>query len=213
MSVTLRVFDPAMCCSSGVCGPSIDPKLARFAADLEWLQDGGVLVERFNLAQQPAAFAENAPVKQALEAKGEAALPLILLDGQVKSTGTYPSREQLAEWAGVAKPTASLFTEAVSELVAIGAAIASNCEPCFKFHYDKARKLGVSREDMHQAVAVAQNVKDAPARAVSELADRFLRGGASEATPEPTEKEPTSKAASSCCEPKSGSKSNKSKCC
>jgi hypothetical protein len=34
MSVTIRVFDPAMCCSTGVCGPSIDPELTRFAGDV-----------------------------------------------------------------------------------------------------------------------------------------------------------------------------------
>jgi hypothetical protein len=101
MSVTVQVFDPAMCCSTGICGPSVDPQLIRFAADLEWLQSSGVSVERFNLAQQPKAFADSAAAKQALEAKGEAALPLILVDGTEKSSGTYPSREQLAEWAGV----------------------------------------------------------------------------------------------------------------
>ena len=73
-------------------------------------------------------------------------------------------------WTG-----SKLFTEAVAELVAIGAAIASNCEPCFKFHYDKARKLGVSHEDMWRAVTTAQNVKDAPAKAISDLAERYLR--------------------------------------
>jgi len=52
----VRVFDPAMCCSTGVCGPSVDPQLARFSADLDWLTSQGVAVERFNLAQQPAAF-------------------------------------------------------------------------------------------------------------------------------------------------------------
>ncbi len=31
---TIEVFDPAMCCSTGVCGPQVDPDLARFAADL-----------------------------------------------------------------------------------------------------------------------------------------------------------------------------------
>ena len=60
MSVTIRVFDPAMCCSTGVCGPSVDPELARFAADLDWLKKQGVTVERFNLSQQPAAFADDA---------------------------------------------------------------------------------------------------------------------------------------------------------
>ena len=38
MSVTIRVFDPAMCCSTSVCGPSVDADLARFAADLDWLK-------------------------------------------------------------------------------------------------------------------------------------------------------------------------------
>ena len=44
MSATIRVFDPAMCCSTGVCGPSVDPDLARFAADVDWLQKQGVTV-------------------------------------------------------------------------------------------------------------------------------------------------------------------------
>ena len=46
----LQVFDPAMCCSTGVCGPSVDPALAHFASDLEALKSAGVVVERFNLA-------------------------------------------------------------------------------------------------------------------------------------------------------------------
>lgn len=181
----VSVFDPAMCCSTGICGPSVDPKLVRFAADLDWLASSGATVERFNLSQQPGAFVEQAAVKQALDAKGEGALPVVMFDGQVKSTGVYPSREQLAEWAGLAKPAPSRFTEAVAELVAIGAAIGSNCEPCFKFHYDKARKLGVSNEDMLQAVTIAQSVKEAPARLVLELAHRYLK--ASEA-PAPSAK-------------------------
>jgi hypothetical protein len=98
----VRVFDPAMCCSTGICGPSVDPELTRFAADLDWLQSQGASVERFNLAQQPAAFAGDAAVKSALESKGEAALPLIQVNGEVKSSGLYPTREQLAAWAGLA---------------------------------------------------------------------------------------------------------------
>ncbi len=170
----VRVFDPAMCCSSGICGPSVDPQLIRFAADLDWLKGQGVSVERFNLSQQPAAFAQEAAVKSALETQGDACLPLVMVNGQVKSGGVYPSRDQLARWAGVGAPAPSIFTEAVAELVAIGAAVASNCEPCFKFHYDKARKLGVSREDMLRAVTTAQSVKDTPARAILDLARRHL---------------------------------------
>ena len=172
--VRLQVFDPPMCCSTGICGPSVDPRLVRFAADLEWLRGEGVSLERFNLSQQPGAFATDPAVKAALEAQGEDALPLLKVDGEVKSAGVYPTRDELAAWAGIDPPAPSIFTEAVNELVAIGAAIASNCEPCFRFHYDKARKLGVSQEDMLRAVRMAQGVKDAPARAVLQLAEKYL---------------------------------------
>lgn len=102
--ITVHVFDPAMCCSTGICGPSVDPKLVRFAADLDWLKSQGVSVERFNLSQQPGAFAEDAAVKDALETKGEAGLPLVKVNGEVRSSGTYPSRAELAAWAGIAAP-------------------------------------------------------------------------------------------------------------
>jgi AhpD family alkylhydroperoxidase len=170
----VQVFDPPMCCSTGVCGPSVDPQLVRFAADLEWLGEQGVEVERFNLSQQPAAFAGDREVRAALE-DDEDVLPLVKVDGQVRSTMSYPSRDELAAWSGLDAPAASIFSDAVAELVAIGAAIASNCEPCFRYHYDKARKLGVSLDDMWAAVTLAQNVKDTPAQAVSKLAERYLR--------------------------------------
>jgi AhpD family alkylhydroperoxidase len=171
---SIQVFDPAMCCSTGICGPNVEPHLVRFAADLDWLKTQGVTVERFNLSQQPMAFAGDVDVKAALHEKGESALPLIKVDGKVQSVGTYPSRNELATLAGVGMPAPSIYTEAVQELVSIGAAIASNCQPCFKFHYDKARKLGVSREDMLRAVKTAQSVKEVPANAVLGLAERFL---------------------------------------
>lgn len=180
----IQVFDPAMCCSTGICGPAVDPQLVRFAADLDWLGSQGVAVERFNLAQQPAAFAADADVRRELEAKGDDALPLVKVDGRVQSVGAYPTRAVLAAWAGIGAPSPSIFTESVAELVAIGAAIASNCESCFKFHYDKARRLGVSRDDMLQAVAMAQGVKDAPAKSITDLAHRILKaeGGAAVST-------------------------------
>jgi hypothetical protein len=95
----LQVFDPAMCCSTGVCGPSVDPALPRFAADLEWLKSKGVQVERYNLAQEVAAFTGNPVVKSALNSRGSKCLPLLLLDGKIVSEGVYPPREQLANLA------------------------------------------------------------------------------------------------------------------
>jgi hypothetical protein len=89
-----------MCCSTGICGTSVDPELVRFAADVDWLQKQGVVVERFNLSQQPAAFAETPVVKEAL-ARGTGVLPLVLVDGRIAVEGAYPSRETLAALAGV----------------------------------------------------------------------------------------------------------------
>jgi hypothetical protein len=100
MPPVLRVFDPAMCCSTGVCGPSVDPALARFAADVAWLARQGAKVERFNLGTDPAAFAAEPAVKAAL-ARGVEVLPLVMVDGRVVSEGAYPSRETLAALAGI----------------------------------------------------------------------------------------------------------------
>jgi len=103
----LDVFDPAMCCSTGVCGPSVDPKLIQFAADLKWLQDQGVEVRRFNLAQNPTAFVENELVNAALAEKNEAALPLLLVDGRIVSSGRYAGHGELAAWLGIAVQSSS----------------------------------------------------------------------------------------------------------
>ena len=200
---TLQVFDPALCCSTGVCGVDVDQALVGFAADADWAKQNGAQVERFNLAQQPLAFAENAVVKRFLETSGQEGLPLTLLDGEVVLSGRYPSREELTAWLGIA-PIPSLFTEQVAELVAIGAAIGANCEPCFKFHYDQARKLGVSNLDMRYAVDLAQKVKDTPARAMLNLAERFLGPSTSSTTTKAnsccvTEPAANAKPASKCC--------------
>ncbi len=92
----LQVFDPAMCCSSGVCGPEVDTRLVQFAADVEWLKTHGVIVQRHNLSQNPAAFVANALVKAALTERGEAALPVLLANGQLTLSGRYPARPELA---------------------------------------------------------------------------------------------------------------------
>lgn len=97
----VEVFDPPMCCSTGVCGPKVDPVLVRFAADMHWLANQRVAVERYNLAQQPQAFAASAVVKSALKEHGNECLPLILLDGSIVSRGTYPTRDELARLVGV----------------------------------------------------------------------------------------------------------------
>jgi AhpD family alkylhydroperoxidase len=91
----------------------------------------------------------------------------------------FPRCGLLLERMAIMSSEISVYSPAVAELVAIGAAIASNCEPCFKYHYAQAQKLGVSSRDMACAVAMAQAVKDAPARAMLGLAERYLGCSAS----------------------------------
>ena len=98
---TIQIFEGALCCSTGVCGVNPDERLITFAADIEWLKKNGGKIERFNLAQQPLAFAQNTIVKKFLENSGQESLPLTLVKGEVVLTGQYPERSELARWAGV----------------------------------------------------------------------------------------------------------------
>jgi hypothetical protein len=111
----LSVYDPPMCCSTGVCGPAVDPVLPRVAADLDWLKRQGVEVERYNLAQQPQAFATNPAVTAILREEGNGCLPLILLDGQVVARGGYPDRAELARWVGLSVEPGEAGGEASGE--------------------------------------------------------------------------------------------------
>ena len=104
----VEVFDPSLCCPSGVCGPRVDPALLRASSDLKWLTMQGVAVMRYNLAQQPQAFAGNEAVNAALVADPGNALPLVLIDGKIVSRGAYPSRHQLADWLGLTVTTAAV---------------------------------------------------------------------------------------------------------
>jgi hypothetical protein len=95
---TLQIYDPPMCCSTGICGPDVDPDLVNFAAMLSQLAETGVKVERYNLGQQPMAFAQNAVVKEALQTEGVEVLPLMYLNGEVLMKGRYPSRDERPEF-------------------------------------------------------------------------------------------------------------------
>ncbi|EYR65155.1 arsenic resistance operon repressor [Actinotalea ferrariae CF5-4] len=99
---TIEVFEPAMCCSTGVCGTDVPQELVTFSADLDWLRGRGQDVARFNLASEPAAFAGRPAVLDLLQVSGSEGLPLVLVDGAVAMAGRYPGRAELARWAGVA---------------------------------------------------------------------------------------------------------------
>jgi len=97
----ITVYDPAMCCSTGICGAEVDQQLVTFAADLDWLKSQGVAVTRINLSQEPAKFAENGTVKSVLENEGVDGLPVVLTGGEMSSNGRYPDRAELAQFASL----------------------------------------------------------------------------------------------------------------
>jgi len=113
MTFPIQVFDPPLCCSTGVCGTDVDPELVRFAADLDWLAKQGVEVERFNLAQQPGRFADDPVVASELAARGNSCLPLILAVGAVAARGRYPSRAELATYADLDAQMVKAATDAL----------------------------------------------------------------------------------------------------
>ena len=101
----LEVFDPAMCCSTGVCGVEVDPVLVQFSADLQWLAEHDIQVKRYNLSQEPQAFVGNPEVVREMQA-GMDRLPILVVDGHIVSTGMYPSRMQLVQKLGITLTTA-----------------------------------------------------------------------------------------------------------
>ena len=96
----VEIFDPAMCCSTGVCGPVVDPNLTRIASAVYSLENKGFKITRYNLTNDPSAFVENGVVNQVLVEKGPEALPLVLVDNEVIKVAEYPTNEELAEWFG-----------------------------------------------------------------------------------------------------------------
>jgi len=97
----IKIYDPPMCCSSGLCGPSIDPALVNMNDAVLALKKQGIEVERFNLAQQPKAFMANKTVADLLHKNGKKILPITIVNGEVFKTGEYPTYEELCDALGI----------------------------------------------------------------------------------------------------------------
>jgi hypothetical protein len=95
--MTVEVFDPELCCTTGVCGPAPDPELIRMAEALDRLAASGVKVARYQLSRQPTMFMANQTVYQKLLGEGTTALPMVAVDGVVHWSGRYPTYEELCQ--------------------------------------------------------------------------------------------------------------------
>lgn len=88
------IFDPAMCCSTGVCGPSVDSELLRVSTVINTLQKKGVIIERHNLTNNPQIFVDNKTVNELLNSGGVEILPIIMVDDVVVKTKAYPTNKE-----------------------------------------------------------------------------------------------------------------------
>ena len=93
----VELYEPAMCCQTGVCGPAVDQQLIDVREDLRWAESQGAQVARHNLSSDPDAFVANPKVTGLIAAFGEPALPVLVVDGDIAIHGRYPSRSELAD--------------------------------------------------------------------------------------------------------------------
>lgn len=93
----MQIFEPAMCCSTGLCGVGVDSELLRISTVLNSLEKTGVKVDRFNLSSSPKEFVTNKIVNQFLNEKGAKELPVTVLDGKIVITGRYPKNEEFVK--------------------------------------------------------------------------------------------------------------------
>ncbi|MBS0014081.1 MAG: arsenite efflux transporter metallochaperone ArsD [Desulfobacterales bacterium] len=103
-AVSLKVYDPPMCCSTGVCGTSVSEQLVEFAGMLKKAEAQGIEVHRFNLSQEPQAFAENKAVRESMAELGQEGLPLVYVDDELVVSGRYPDKKELFELLGLDEP-------------------------------------------------------------------------------------------------------------
>lgn len=91
------IFEPAMCCSTGVCGPSVDKELLRVSTMINNLKKAGIMVERYNLSSNPQIFVDNTAINKIINTDGVDTLPVVMVDGDVVKTKGYPTNEEFIE--------------------------------------------------------------------------------------------------------------------
>lgn len=92
----ITIYEPAMCCPTGLCGVSVDPELLRISTVSNSLKKKGIEIERFNLTNSPMKFMTNKTVNKMINENGVDDLPFTLVDEEVEITGRYPTNEELA---------------------------------------------------------------------------------------------------------------------
>lgn len=91
----MSIYEPAMCCDTGLCGVGVDTDLLRISTVLNSLQKNGIVIDRFNLSSAPMAFVNNKTINDFLNESGVEKLPIVMLDDKIIFSGHYPSNQEI----------------------------------------------------------------------------------------------------------------------
>lgn len=121
----MKIYEPAMCCSTGLCGVGVDTELLRISTVLNALKGNHIEIERINLSNSPHEFVTNKIVNQFINEKGIDGLPITVLDGVIIITGRYPTNDEFVTYLNIPR---SYLGEKPSSV--IGAEKESGCCGC-----------------------------------------------------------------------------------
>jgi hypothetical protein len=97
----IQIFDPAMCCSTGVCGPSVNPNLIRVNAIINNFKRQGIIVERYSINNNPQMFVDNTNINDLIKEHGIGVLPITVVDGIIVKTKEYLTNDEFAKYLNV----------------------------------------------------------------------------------------------------------------
>lgn len=103
MKNKIIIYDPPMCCSSGVCGPNPNRTLLDFQDTFKHLVQNGELIERYIITQSPEKFKENPKIIKLIQDQKLKVLPITTVNGDVVKTGSYPTKEELESYLVIRK--------------------------------------------------------------------------------------------------------------
>ncbi|MGM0546076.1 MAG: arsenite efflux transporter metallochaperone ArsD [Bacteroidota bacterium] len=174
-TATLTVYDPAMCCSTGVCGPDVDDKLVDFANDVKWLKSQGFTVQRHNLGQEPEAFKSNPEVIARLQNEGSDILPILTIDGSIISEGDYPNRDQLTDWLGIKAGDEAATSDEKQEILSLlrKSVVEGNIGQ-IRNQFQLGENTGISKEELVGIIQAGVNERQQTTKKAVDAANELL---------------------------------------
>ena len=159
----IEIFDPAMCCTTGVCGSDVDDSMADFANDVKWLKSQGVEVNRYNLGQSPDDFNKNDKILARLKSGGMDCLPIILVNGEIVSESGYPERSELMSLAGISSEYSSsngLTANQKNEILThLEKAVLEGDETAMRDSFKQGEQLGIDKQELLGAMQSGINTR------------------------------------------------------